>query len=96
MEDNKNNEVHYIPKDALIPIDIGAGYLERLHKMLVFLLHDKTKEQVEEFNTLLKSNSIPEDTWMYHYHTIQTFIVMVEDIAIKKGITTIKNLNDIK
>ncbi len=95
MEDNKPDQAHYIPKDAQIPITIGAGYLQRLHKMLIYLIHDKTKDEVDEFNENLKNNTIPEDSWMYHYHTIQTFVIMAEDTAIKKNITIVKDIDNI-
>lgn len=85
-------EVPHIAKDAIIPVNIGPGYLQRLHKLLLFLIEDKTPEELKSLEDNIKTNTIPEDNWQYHFHTIQVFVSMVEQIAIDKKLTIMKKV----
>lgn len=82
--------VHYIPKTALIPIEVGSGYLQRLQKLLIYMLDDKTPEEIENLKQNLINNKVAEDSWEYQYQTVQTLIITIEQTAIEKGITTFK------
>jgi hypothetical protein len=87
------SEIHYLPKDALVPVEIGAGFLFRLQQLLVYLIHDKSKDELEELRVRLEKNdlsNIPEDSWMYQYQTIQLLVSSVEQTALQKKITVTK------
>lgn len=79
--------VHYIPKSALIPVKIGSGFIQRLQRLLIFLIQDKTPEEIELLQKALEDNSAEEDSWMYQYETIQTMILIIEKTAIDLKIT---------
>jgi hypothetical protein len=85
------SEIHYLPKDAVVPVEVGAGLLFRLQKLLLFLVHDKTKEELEELKERVEKNDVPEDSWMFHYITIHSFITIVEHQAMTKKITVTKD-----
>lgn len=90
-EQNEELEgVHYIPKDARIPIEVGSGFLQRIQKMLIFMIENRTEEEIEELRKHIENNTVPENTWMYHYQTLQTFILIVEQTAIDKKLTVLK------
>lgn len=91
--ETESPEIHYIPKEALIPVKIGAGFLQRCQKMLMFMLIDRTPEEMEELKQHLTANTVPEDTWMYHYQTIQGFVMSVEQEAIDQHISVLKPMN---
>lgn len=88
----ETNNIHYIPKDAVIPIEIGSGYLQRLQKGLLFMMENKTPEEIEELKLQLSNNTIVDDTWMYHYQTLISLVMAIEQAAVDKKITILKPL----
>ena len=80
--------LYYIPKNAKIPVEIGSGFLLRLQKALVFLISDKSPQEIQELQDHIKNNTVPEDTWMDHFLTIQTLVTVTEQTAIQKKMTT--------
>ena len=89
------NEIHVIPKDAKIPVEIGTGFLMRLQKILFFFVNGKTSEELDQLKELAEGGSIPEDSWMYHFQTIQELVLTLEQIAIDKKIATAKTADDV-
>lgn len=83
--------VQYIPKDAQIPIQIGSAFLQRLQKLLLFILEDKTDEDLAELTKHVTNQTIPEDSWMYHYQTLQILILTIEQTAIDKNLIVTKD-----
>lgn len=91
----QSNEILAIPKDAVIPVKIGTGYLLRLQKLLVHLIADKSKEELKDLEERLKDNTIEEDSWMYHFQTIRDFVSYVEQTAVDEKLTVVKNIDDL-
>lgn len=69
MENTQPQTVEMIRKDAIIPIEIGAGFYARLQQLLAFMVEDKTEEQIKEMQQALNSNAVNVDSWHYHYNT---------------------------
>lgn len=86
--------IPYIPKDALVPVEIGAGVLFRLQKLLMFLLDGRSKEELQELQDHVKERTVPEDSWMYHVHTVHLMISTIEQTAIDKKIVTYKKVTE--
>ena len=82
--------IQYIPKDALIPIQVGAGFLQRLQKALIFLAADRTEEQIELLQEKIQKGLVEEGSWMYHFETIQTLVSNIEQTAVEKKLTVTK------
>lgn len=78
-----------IKKDAKIPISLGVGFILRLQQLMVSLLIDRSKEEIQELNRLIDENKIPEDTWMFHYATIGILVSAIEQSAINSGLTIV-------
>lgn len=71
MEDTLQPQtVEMIRKDAVIPIEIGAGFYARLQHLLAFMVQDRTEEEIKEMQEALNSNVIKPDSWHYHYNTM--------------------------
>lgn len=83
----KNDKITLIKKDAQIPIIIGTGFLSRLQQALLFLVDNKSNEELDTLTEHIKNENIPIDTWMYHFETISLIIREIETNAIKKGLT---------
>ncbi len=71
MEDNVQSQtVEMIRKDAIIPIEIGAGFYARLQHLLAFMVQEKTEEEIKEMQEALSSKVIAPGSWHYHYDTM--------------------------
>lgn len=88
------NEIYVIPKDAIVPIDIGAGFIARLQKILFFLVEDKSQQEIDQFKSITDPEGLPEDSWMYHFNTIQQLLLALEQKAIAADIAVKKSVDD--
>ena len=70
MENNQPQTMELIRKDALIPVEIGAGFYSRLQQMLSFFVKDKTEEEIKEMQDALNAKTSTPETWHYHYDTL--------------------------
>ena len=43
-----SSTVKMLKKDALVPITIGTGFIQKLQSMLMTLLADRTEEEINE------------------------------------------------
>lgn len=75
-----------IPKDALVPIKVGTSFLLRLQQAMLFMLKDRTKEELKELESFISIDKVPESTWQYTYCTIGLLVTAIEQQAIKDGI----------
>ncbi len=82
----ENTSSYFIPKDKTIPVEIGTNMLFLLQKVMIFMLADKTKEELDELTQAAADKNVPEDSWMAHYVTIHTLVQGIEEAAMIKGI----------
>jgi hypothetical protein len=67
--------------DAVVHLPIGTAFYLKLKDLLVFLMEDKTDEQIKEFETaIVEKKEITED-WMAHLFTVVLLIRALEDKA---------------
>lgn len=59
-----------IRKDAVIPIEIGAGFYSRLQQMLSFMVKEKTEEEIKAMQEALNANAADPESWHFHYETL--------------------------
>ena len=87
--------VTMIKKDALINVQIGTGFLQKLQQVLVSLTEGRTEEELSSFKELADSkvSEFPE-TWMDNIVTVATIINEIEQGAIKQGHTYEKELGE--
>lgn len=83
-----------IPKDSRIAFTVGAGFLVKLQQSMLFLIQDRTKEELEELQVLINTDKTEDNTWQKVYVVIGTLVAAIEQAAIKSGITTSKTVDD--
>ena len=83
----------YIKADALVPVSIGAGYLERLQKLALYILENKSDEELEQFKKNVAAGTVDEDSWEFHYETVGMLIKTIELVAVDMNFTTIENVD---
>lgn len=86
-----NQSVEMIRKDALIPVTIGTGFYARLRETLLYLLKDKTQEQILDANRQIESGHVTED-WVHHYETVVVLCKEIEKQASEHGMTYTSDL----
>jgi hypothetical protein len=86
-----NQSVEMIRKDALIPVTIGTGFYARLREMLLYLLKDKSQEEILEANRQIESGNVTED-WIRHYETTVVLCKEIEKQASEHGMTYTSDL----
>lgn len=78
-------KVLFIKQNALIPIEIGSLYLQRLQKLSIFLLQDKNEAEIKELQDQFNTDTVQEDSWGFQVETVATLIKTLEEKAIADG-----------
>lgn len=84
------DKIKMIKKDAAIQIKMGAGFLQKIQKVLFYIASDLTNEQLEKFKTeaeSFKEGSEFSEPWMEHITTLSVIIKEVEKCAEEQGFT---------
>ena len=88
--------VKMIKKDAIISIQIGTGFLQKLQKMLMFVTLDVTKEDLDLYTEITKEGKEFTEDWMEHLTTLSVLIKEIETKAEEQGHTYDANIENIK
>lgn len=82
-------------KDSMVPIELGTGYIKRLYELSMFLIADKTSEQLDALETAMKEDTTDNELWMKHYVTVVSLIKGVEESAIAKNLVDYKQPSEL-
>lgn len=85
--ENTSNTVEMIRKDAIIPIEIGAGFYARLQQLMGSLIADKTAEEIQEITTSINEGKAEINTCAHHYETCVVLCRAIDDQAKKLHLT---------
>ena len=92
------SKVKMIKKDAVVDIKIGAGFLQKIQKIMFYIAAGLTPEQVEQYKTEaenFKEGSEFSEDWMDHLTTISILIKEVEARASEQGHIYEEDINNI-
>lgn len=84
-----------IKTDTTFPIIVGGNTLVNFQKLLLFLLSDKTEEQIMEAIQKIQQSQFDEE-WYEHYAFVAFMIAHIEKVAGEKGLTVVENLSESK
>lgn len=87
--------VKVIKNDAIVTIEIGAGFLQKLQKVYISLVSQLTKEQIELYNTCAESGEPFPDELMDHVMTMTVLLKEIETQAEKAGFIIEQDAPDI-
>ena len=90
-----------IKNDAIVDVKIGSGFLQRLQKVMLNIVMDKSPDDLADFKTKSEefaTNSNPEfeESWMDDLFTMSILINQIEKNMIDAGLTYEEELPDIK
>jgi hypothetical protein len=90
------SKVTMIKNDAVITISIGAAFLQKVQKVLVQLLSDRSEEDIEEYKKMVQDTTLEElpEAWMENLLVINTLLRTIETEAVSSGQTYQKEIDD--
>lgn len=88
------NKIPFLKKDAIIPIEVGTGFVERLNNLFYYLIKDKSSEDVERFKSIYDKGEQPEE-WMTALEPVNTLLVNIFKKAEELGFIELKEVGEI-
>lgn len=82
-----------IKADTTFDITIGGSTLISFQKLLLFLLADKTEDEIQEAYQKIINKDFDEE-WVQHYAFLAYMIQYIERVAGEKGLALQENLDD--
>ena len=78
-----------IPADVTFDITVGGNTLISLQKLLLFILSDKSEQEIQyAYDKILKQEF--DEEWIEHYAWLAYMIQYLERIAVEKGLGTVQ------
>ena len=91
------DKVKMIRKDAVIKIDVGTTFIERLNLLLLHLTKDISQDQLEKYKEESSKYSETKkfsEPWMEAFFTVSILLIDIQKQAEKQGHTYEKNSDD--
>lgn len=82
-----------IKTDSTFQITVGGGTLVNLQKVLLYILADKTEDEIQEAYEKILEKKFDEE-WIEHYAFLAAMINVIETTAREKGLAVIENLDE--
>ena len=90
------SKVTMIKNDAVITISVGSAFLQKVQKVLVQLISDKSEEEIEDYKKAIQDTTLDElpEPWMENLLVIITLLRTIETEAVSSGHTYQKDVDD--
>lgn len=88
----ENNTYIGIKADTTFPIQVSGKMLTHLQKLLLYLLVDKSQEEIEKAHKMILENKFEEE-WYEHFAFLSYLITHIEQTAHTNGHTVVESLN---
>ncbi len=99
VKKNNMSKIALIKKDAITSINVGTGFLSSLQKLLMFILENKTEEEINNYTNELSLHKSMTDqfseTWMDHLKVVSVLISTIEKQMIDEGKIEEKEIEDL-
>jgi hypothetical protein len=89
------NKIEVMPLDAVVGIQVNGAFLTRVQTCLMYLLKDKSQEELKAASEAIKAQSHTED-WQFHYETLGILINDIERAAKESGVTVFKTVEELQ
>lgn len=77
----------FLKNDAIVKIDVGSGFVQRIQQILMFILKDVSQEKIEEYRQMVVDKKELTEPWMEHVTTISVLLKEIEDKADAQGLS---------
>lgn len=87
--------IKMIKPDAIVKIEIGALFMQRIQKLFLYLANNLTPEQLENYKEqAAKSLDSFTEEWMDHVTTLSILLKEIETKAIEQNLAFDQNVED--
>ena len=84
-----------LKKDAIIPLQIGSGFVQKIQSMLITLIDERSPEDIELLQKLAESGQEPTEPWMEHIQILMILLNELDKSAEANGMTVEKSVDDV-
>ena len=82
-------KIKMIKKEASIEIKVGAGFLQKIQKLLFFIAANVSEEEIEQYKKEAENSQKPDfeftEDWMNHITTLSILLKEIETKAEEQG-----------
>jgi hypothetical protein len=89
----KIREVEILKKDTVIDVKLPVDFYFRFNQFILEFFPVKDAEHFQQILNNIKEGKDNEDAHSYHFRTILSFLLLVEDEARKQGHTEIVKMD---
>jgi FPC/CPF motif-containing protein YcgG len=89
------NKIEVMPLDAIVDIKVNGAFLTRVQACLMYLLKDKTQEELQAASEAIKAQTHTQD-WEFHYETLGILINDIERAAKESNVTVFKTPEELQ
>jgi hypothetical protein len=86
--------VKMLKKDALIPLQVGTGFVQKIQSMLMALVDERSPEDIEILQKLAQSGQELPEPWMEHIQVLMILLNELDKSAEANGMTVEKSVDD--
>ncbi len=83
----------FLKKEAIVPIEIGTGYLQQIAAIIPVLLEGKSQDDVAKIEKLIQEKQ-PLEPWMAAIASLQVLIKTVFEKADEMGLVEFKDTEE--
>lgn len=86
--------IKFLKNDAIVKIEVGSGFVQRIQQILMFVLKDIPQEKIEEYRQLTLDKKELTELWMEHVTTLSVLLKEIEEKADSQGLSYEMNPED--
>lgn len=90
-----SSTVKMLKKDALVPITIGTGFIQKLQSMLMSLIADRTEEEINLLQQLAEQEQELPEPWMEHIQLLMVLLNELDASAQTNGFVIEKSVDEL-
>jgi len=81
------SNIKMIKKDAAIQVTIGSGFMQKIQAVVLYMVSDRTDEELAEFQRQAVAKEELTLDWMEHLSTMMLLMNEIETKADEQGFT---------
>jgi hypothetical protein len=81
------SNIKMIKKDAAIQVTIGSGFMQKIQAVVLYMVSDRTDEELAEFQRQAVAKEELSLDWMEHLSTMMLLMNEIETKADEQGFT---------
>lgn len=90
-----SEKIELLPLKTIVNIDVNGAFLTRVKSLLMYILKDKSKDDLHAAGESIK-NQTHTEPWQFHYETLAILINDIEKAGKEAGVTEFKSIEEIE